>query len=232
MKSDVRVPVNFSQRQLLVIISDRLYLINTPFCTLKIDSRMLELYVLDRSSLRGFLRVIIRSYSTMNAIGVRSSCRSHAWSYMSFRFWIGTWITMILVILVAFDASACVCYITRFTEENFATLIAFIFIYKVFSIFPVLIFRYLFDIIIKINRIAIICDACTFPQAVENVLSIGKKYPLNTHSNEIAGYNCWCKQPNITLSSSYDYVNWTSLDKTVCEVTMREVKCLLLTNTS
>jgi hypothetical protein len=50
---------------------------------------------------------------------------------MSFRFWIGTWITIILVILVAIDASALVCYITRFTEENFATLIAFIFIYKV-----------------------------------------------------------------------------------------------------
>lgn len=50
---------------------------------------------------------------------------------MSFRFWIGTWIAVILVILVAIDASALVCYITRFTEENFATLIAFIFIYKV-----------------------------------------------------------------------------------------------------
>lgn len=34
------------------------------------------------------------------------------------------------MILVAVDASALVCYITRFTEENFATLIAFIFIYK------------------------------------------------------------------------------------------------------
>lgn len=51
--------------------------------------------------------------------------------YMTFRFWIGTWIAIILVILVAIDASAAVCYITRFTEENFATLIAFIFIYKV-----------------------------------------------------------------------------------------------------
>lgn len=50
---------------------------------------------------------------------------------MSFRFWIGSWITLILLILVAIDASAFVCYITRFTEENFATLIAFIFIYKV-----------------------------------------------------------------------------------------------------
>ena len=58
-------------------------------------------------------------------------CISQEWDYMSFRFWIGTWITLILLILVAIDASALVCYITRFTEENFATLIAFIFIYKV-----------------------------------------------------------------------------------------------------
>ena len=50
---------------------------------------------------------------------------------MSFRLWIGMWVVAILIILVAIDASAFVCYITRFTEENFATLIAFIFIYKV-----------------------------------------------------------------------------------------------------
>lgn len=57
--------------------------------------------------------------------------RTSGWNYMSFRFWIGTWITVILIVLTAIDASALVCYITRFTEENFATLIAFIFIYKV-----------------------------------------------------------------------------------------------------
>lgn len=53
------------------------------------------------------------------------------WDYMSFRLWIGVWVVTILIVLVAIDASAFVCYITRFTEENFATLIAFIFIYKV-----------------------------------------------------------------------------------------------------
>jgi sodium bicarbonate transporter 10 len=57
--------------------------------------------------------------------------RSAGWDYMSFRLWVGIWVGIILVLLVALDASAFVCYITRFTEENFATLIAFIFIYKV-----------------------------------------------------------------------------------------------------
>lgn len=61
-------------------------------------------------------------------------CLETDWDYMTFRFWIGTWIAIILLILTAIDASAAVCYITRFTEENFACLIAFIFIYKVINL--------------------------------------------------------------------------------------------------
>ncbi|XP_043641058.1 sodium bicarbonate cotransporter 3 isoform X9 [Drosophila teissieri] len=57
-------------------------------------------------------------------------CLSMGWEYMTFRFWIGMWVAGICIVLTAIDASALVCYITRFTEENFATLIAFIFIYK------------------------------------------------------------------------------------------------------
>ncbi|XP_029034024.1 sodium bicarbonate cotransporter 3 isoform X9 [Osmia bicornis bicornis] len=110
-------------------------------------------------------------------------CKKSDWNYMSFRFWIGSWITLILIILVAIDASALVCYITRFTEENFATLIAFIFIYK----------------------------------AIENVLSIGKKYPINTHANDPFSFECWCRPPNGTLPSSYDNVNWTALDPKTCQ---------------
>ena len=110
-------------------------------------------------------------------------CKKSDWNYMSFRFWIGSWITLILIILVAIDASALVCYITRFTEENFATLIAFIFIYK----------------------------------AIENVLSIGKKYPINTHANDPFSFECWCRPPNGSLPSSYDNVNWTALDPKTCQ---------------
>lgn len=57
-------------------------------------------------------------------------CKGFGWDYLSFRLCIGVWIGLILIILVALDASAFVCYITRFTEENFACLIAFIFIKK------------------------------------------------------------------------------------------------------
>ncbi|XP_033608237.1 electrogenic sodium bicarbonate cotransporter 1 isoform X3 [Cryptotermes secundus] len=107
-------------------------------------------------------------------------CQSKGWDYMSFRFWIGMWIAVILIILVAVDASVLVCYITRFTEENFATLIAFIFIYK----------------------------------AVENVLSIGKKFPVNTHGDTILNYECFCTPTN--RSFALENVNWTYLKEDEC----------------
>eukprot|EP00794_Sanderia_malayensis_P012950 gene12950-14282_t len=60
-------------------------------------------------------------------------CETMKWDYLSFRLWTGLWIGVILILLVAFDASAFVCYITRFTEENFATLIALIFMVEAFD---------------------------------------------------------------------------------------------------
>ena len=70
--------------------------------------------------------------------------RTYEWDYLSFRLCIGIWVGLILIFCVATDASALVRYITRFTEENFALLIAGIFminaIEKVISVgkeFPV-----------------------------------------------------------------------------------------------
>ena len=40
-------------------------------------------------------------------------CETNEWNYLSLRLWIGVWVTIILLLLVAFDASALVCYITR-----------------------------------------------------------------------------------------------------------------------
>lgn len=59
--------------------------------------------------------------------------RKMAINYLAFRFWIGMWICLILLLMVAFDLSALVRYITRFTEESFAMLIALIFIYEAFK---------------------------------------------------------------------------------------------------
>ncbi|XP_053386313.1 electrogenic sodium bicarbonate cotransporter 1-like isoform X3 [Mercenaria mercenaria] len=52
----------------------------------------------------------------------------NGWNYLSFRWWVGLWTGLILIVMVAFDLSALVRYITRFTEESFAALISLIFI--------------------------------------------------------------------------------------------------------
>lgn len=58
------------------------------------------------------------------------SCKNFNFDYLSFRLWTGIWVGIILIIFVVFDISFLVCYITRFTEENFAMLIGLIFMYE------------------------------------------------------------------------------------------------------
>ncbi|KAK3543580.1 hypothetical protein QTP70_023911 [Hemibagrus guttatus] len=57
-------------------------------------------------------------------------CKEYGLSYMSLRACIGLWTAFLCLLLVATDASSLVCYITRFTEEAFASLICIIFIYE------------------------------------------------------------------------------------------------------
>ena len=56
--------------------------------------------------------------------------RSQDLDYLELRFWIGMWLSLSLLVMVAFDLSALVRFITRFTEESFAMLIAIIFIFE------------------------------------------------------------------------------------------------------
>ncbi|XP_049335197.1 electroneutral sodium bicarbonate exchanger 1 isoform X2 [Astyanax mexicanus] len=57
-------------------------------------------------------------------------CKDYDLSYLSLRACIGLWTAFLCFLLVATDASSLVCYITRFTEEAFASLICLIFIYE------------------------------------------------------------------------------------------------------
>ncbi|XP_077382252.1 sodium bicarbonate cotransporter 3-like isoform X1 [Festucalex cinctus] len=57
-------------------------------------------------------------------------CCDYGLCYLSLRTSIGLWTAFMCLLLVATDASSLVCYITRFTEEAFAALICFIFIYE------------------------------------------------------------------------------------------------------
>ena len=59
--------------------------------------------------------------------------RDNGWDYMPFRCWVGIWTGFLILLIVAFDLSALVRYITRFTEESFACLIAIIFIFEAFK---------------------------------------------------------------------------------------------------
>lgn len=68
-----------------------------------------------------------------NVLHSCSSCiasREYGLSYLSLRTCIGLWTAFLCLVLVATDASSLVCYITRFTEEAFASLICIIFIYE------------------------------------------------------------------------------------------------------
>ncbi|CAH1797121.1 unnamed protein product [Owenia fusiformis] len=48
----------------------------------------------------------------------------NGFTYMSFRVWVGIWTSAVLIIIVAFDLSAMVKYITRFTQEGYSCLIS------------------------------------------------------------------------------------------------------------
>lgn len=60
-------------------------------------------------------------------------CTSMGFDFLPLRAWIGLWTAFLLLLIVAFDLSALVRYITRFTEESFASLIAIIFIVEAFK---------------------------------------------------------------------------------------------------
>ena len=54
-------------------------------------------------------------------------------AFLPWRAWIGFWITILCILIVAFDMSFLVSYFTLFTEETVATLISTVFIYESFS---------------------------------------------------------------------------------------------------
>lgn len=49
------------------------------------------------------------------------------------RIWVGMWLIVIVVLIVALEGSFLVKYISRFTQEIFSILISLIFIYETFN---------------------------------------------------------------------------------------------------
>ena len=58
-------------------------------------------------------------------------CKTSHIEFLTWRVWIGLWVFVITVVVVAVEGSFLVRYITRFTEEVFAILISLIFIFEV-----------------------------------------------------------------------------------------------------
>ncbi|XP_070800640.1 anion exchange protein 2 isoform X2 [Pituophis catenifer annectens] len=59
-------------------------------------------------------------------------CNSHGMEYLVGRVWIGFWLVLIVLAIVAFEGSFLVRFVSRFTQEIFAFLISLIFIYETF----------------------------------------------------------------------------------------------------
>ncbi|NWV42444.1 B3A2 protein, partial [Grantiella picta] len=60
-------------------------------------------------------------------------CTSNDLEYLVGRVWIGFWLILIVMVMVAFEGSFLVRFVSRFTQEIFAFLISLIFIYETFS---------------------------------------------------------------------------------------------------
>lgn len=91
-------------------------------------------------------------------------------NFLEFRLWIGIWIFTLLIITVAFNLSFLVKYITRFTEDCFASLVAFIFIYD--AIREVLKIRKLYPVNYRPHVLLDYSCSCTFTDIGENETSI------------------------------------------------------------
>ncbi|XP_009462071.1 PREDICTED: anion exchange protein 2, partial [Nipponia nippon] len=60
-------------------------------------------------------------------------CTSNELEYLVGRVWIGFWLILIVLVMVAFEGSFLVRFVSRFTQEIFSFLISLIFIYETFS---------------------------------------------------------------------------------------------------
>ncbi|XP_033828003.1 solute carrier family 4 member 4a isoform X2 [Periophthalmus magnuspinnatus] len=89
--------------------------------------------------------------------------------YLEFRLWIGLWSAFFCFVLVATDASFLVQYFTRFTEEGFASLISFIFIYDAFKKMIKLGHHYPINSDYKLEYVTHYDCACMAPIALENI---------------------------------------------------------------
>lgn len=91
-------------------------------------------------------------------------------NFLEFRLWIGIWVFVLLFIFVIFNLSFLVKYITRFTEDCFASLVASIFIYD--AIREILKIRKLYPVNYRPNILLDYSCSCLFTDIGENETNI------------------------------------------------------------
>ncbi|XP_069834391.1 electrogenic sodium bicarbonate cotransporter 1 isoform X2 [Dendropsophus ebraccatus] len=96
--------------------------------------------------------------------------KDNSFDYLEFRLWIGLWSAFLCLILVATDASSLVKYFTRFTEEGFACLISFIFIYDAFKKMIKFADYYPINSHYKVGEVTLFHCACLPPDPVNSSL--------------------------------------------------------------
>lgn len=60
-------------------------------------------------------------------------CSSNGMEYIVGRVWIGFWLILLVLVVVACEGSFLVRYLSRYTQEIFSFLISLIFIFETFS---------------------------------------------------------------------------------------------------
>ncbi|KAK6166316.1 hypothetical protein SNE40_023043 [Patella caerulea] len=120
-------------------------------------------------------------------------CLDNKLDFLPFRCWIGIWTAIILIVIVAFDLSALVRYITRFTEESFACLIAVIFIAEAFK---------------KLAGILKTCPVNTDPDQILNY-QCECLAPNITSFNETDSHDLVLPMLNSTMPSMTQFVSYT-----------------------
>ncbi|XP_071973439.1 electrogenic sodium bicarbonate cotransporter 1 isoform X11 [Engystomops pustulosus] len=138
--------------------------------------------------------------------------KDNGFDYLEFRLWIGLWSAFLCLILVATDASSLVKYFTRFTEEGFACLISFIFIYDAFKKMIKFADYYPINTHYKVGDVTLFTCACLPPEPVNSSLfNETSESPFDFLSTTLATTLATTEDPHHN-----ETIVWSSLTKKQC----------------
>jgi hypothetical protein len=127
-------------------------------------------YVDPRTHHRASVQVSSLTRAIFRCSDGRFMLRDYRVNYLEFRLWIGIWVFVLLLIFVTFNLSFLVKYITRFTEDCFASLVALIFIYD--AIREILKIRKIYPVNYRPNTLLDYSCSCLFTDIEANETTI------------------------------------------------------------